>query len=406
MSNLLLPREITVQQKLNAMSEDAKYEMGCDMDAESAAVTSAMQIHAKPAPPKIPKFYLCGRCAFNCAYCSCRATRERDCDYLTTPRELAGMAYNEALRSGHGVFLSSAIYQCADTTQEMLAEATRILRTEFHYNGFIHTKVMPGADPRLIAQTGRYASRMSVNIEVAKSETYQTIAKQKNKTNIVGPMREVSEQIAEAKHFRSRFAVSQTTQLMAGAAQEDDRTILTLTSALYRKFHLKRVYYTGFTYKYPAKGYDFAPQITPGWRVVRLYEADRLMQLYGFSPDEITPENAPFLDEQLDPKTSYALRNMDLFPVEINTADYDTLLRVPGFGTTYARRIIEARKYCNLSFDTLKQMKVSLKRAKYFITCGGHFLGNGINDPFILRELLGSFHGQLSMVDGEEDCRR
>lgn len=404
MSELILPRDITVQQKLTAMSEDAAYEMGCDIDAETAAVTAAMKICAKPNPPKIPKLYLCGRCAFNCAYCSCRASRERDCDYLSTPRELAGMAYQEALRSGHGIFLSSAIYRCADTTQEMLAEATRILRTEFHYNGFIHTKVMPGADPRLIAETGRYASRMSVNIEVARSETYANIAKQKNKTNIIGPMREVAGQIAEAKHFRSQFAVSQTTQLMAGAAQEDDRTILTLTSALYRKFRLKRVYYTGFTYKQPAKGYDLAPQTTPGWRVVRLYEADRLMQLYGFSPDEIVPENEPLLNEQLDPKTAYALRNLDLFPVEINTADYDTLLRVPGFGVTYARRIMEARKYCNLSFETLRQMKISLKRARYFITCGGRFLETGRYDPESLREILGSVHGQLSMVDQEEDC--
>lgn len=404
MSNLILPREVTVQQKLTAMSEDAKYEMGCDIDAETAAVTAAMQIRARPGPPKIPKLYLCGRCAFNCAYCSCRASRERDCDYLSTPRELAAMAYGEAIRSGHGIFLSSAIYRCADTTQEMLAEATRLLRTEYHYGGFIHTKVMPGADPRLIAQTGRYASRMSVNIEVAKSESYPAVAKQKNRTNIIGPMREVAEQIAEAKQFRSSFAASQTTQLMAGAAQEDDRTILTLTNALYRKFHLKRVYYTGFTYKYPTKGYDLAPQVTPGWRVVRLYEADRLMQLYGFSPDEITPEGTPFLDEQLDPKTAYALRSMDRFPVEINTADYDTLLRVPGFGTTYARRIVEARRYCNLSFDTLKQMKISLKRAKYFITCGGRFLGNGETDPFILREILGSGQRQLSMIDPEEDC--
>ncbi|MGN1408692.1 MAG: helix-hairpin-helix domain-containing protein [Eubacteriales bacterium] len=398
MPNVILPHSFTYEEKRSTMAEDSQYEMGCSVDAENAAVNAAMQLRAKPCPPKIPKLYLCGRCTFNCAYCGCRATLERKCDYLSTPRELAEMAYREAIKNGHGVFLSSAIYKCSDTTQEMLAEATKILRTELGYTGFIHTKVMPGADPRLITETGKYASRLSVNIEVARSNTYKIIAKQKNKENIIGPMSEVASQIKEHKYNHRTFAYSQTTQLMAGAAHEDDRTILTLAEALYRKFRLKRVYYTNFTYRFHAKGYENLDlQTTPAWRSVRLYEADRLMQNYGFSPDEIAPEEAPLLNERLDPKTAYALRNISMFPIEVNTADYDTLLRVPGIGTTYAKRIIEARRYSYLSFDTLKMMKISLKKAKYFITCGGRFIGGSMTDPEFLTEILSSPPTQISI---------
>lgn len=258
---------------------------------------------------------------------------------------------------------------------------------------------MPGADPALITATGRYADRLSVNIEVAKSDTYARIAKQKSKETILAPMGEIARQIREASRGSkgcTAFASSQTTQLMAGAAGEDDRQILILSSALYRKYRLKRVYYTPFTYRYPSRGYEDLPAVqTPYWRVARLYQADRLTQLYRFAPEELAPADAPFLESDIDPKTAWALRHLDLFPVELNTADYDTLLRIPGIGTTYAARILTARRYAPLSFDTLRQMKVSMKRARYFVTCGGRFLGGEI-DPIALR-LLFSNPVQLEM---------
>ena len=214
-------------------------------------------------------------------------------------------------------------------------------------------------------------------------------------------MGEIARQIREAaawnrKNDKPAFAVSQTTQLMAGAAGEDDRTILNLSAALYRKYRLKRVYYTPFTYRYPSRGYEDLPAMqTPYWRVARLYQADRLTQLYRFAPEELTPPEAPFLESDIDPKTAWALRHLDLFPVELTIADYDPLLRIPGIGSTYAARIMTARWYAPLSFDTLRQMKISLKRARYFVTCGGRFLGDEL-DPIALRMLF-SVPAQLEM---------
>ncbi len=391
MTSVMIPRQPETEELLNVMAEDMRYEIGCSAETlRNPAVDAAMQIRAKQTPCTPTKLGMCGRCAFNCAYCACRNSSDRR-DYLLEPAQLAAIAAETDKKTGCGVFITSAIYKTPDTTQERIAETVRILREDLGYTGFLHAKVMPGADPALIAATGRYANRLSVNIEVAKSETYARIARQKSKNTILAPMGEIARQIREASQAgrnRPAFAVSQTTQLMAGAAGEDDRQILTLSAALYRKYRLKRVYYTPFTYRYPSRGYEDLPVMqTPYWRVARLYQADRLTQLYHFSPEELTPENAPFLEPDIDPKTAWALRHIDLFPIELNTADYDTLLRIPGIGTTYAARILTARRYASLSFDTLRQMKISLKRAQYFVTCGGRFVG-GEPDPIALRMLF------------------
>ena len=393
MAQVLIPRKPDTQTLLETMAEDMRYEIGCSAETlRNPGVESAMEIRARQTPCTPTKLGLCGHCAFNCAYCACRNGNDRP-EYVLEPAELARIAVEVNNRTGCGVFITSAIYKTPDVTQERIAETVRILREDLGYTGFCHAKVMPGADPALIAATGRHADRLSVNIEVAKSDTYARIAKQKSKAAILAPMGEISRQIREASYRsmgkqKPAFAVSQTTQLMAGAAGEDDRTILHLSDALYRKYRLKRVYYTPYTYRYPSKGYEELPLTqTPYWRVARLYQADRLTQLYRFAPEELTPAEAPFLESDVDPKTAWALRHMDLFPVELNTADYDTLLRIPGIGTTYAARIMTARWYAPLSFDTLRQMKVSLKRARYFVTCGGKFLG-GEMDPIGLRMLF------------------
>jgi predicted DNA-binding helix-hairpin-helix protein len=318
------------------------------------------------------------------------------------------MAVDEAKRNGHGVFVTSAIYKNADYTQELLAESVRLMREEHGYKGFIHAKVMPGADPLLIEKTGRHANRLSVNIEVAQSTGYQRIAKQKSKANILTPMGSIADQILGAKYDQRSFAATQTTQLMAGSTDEDDRVITTLASALYKKYRLKRVYYTAFHYRHEAKGYeDENLQITqtPYWRMARLYQADRLMQLYGFTPDDVTPQTEPFLYEDIDPKAAWALRHMDLYPVEVNKADFDTLIRVPGIGLTYAKRIIEARRYCVLTHELLKKMKVSLKRSIYFITCDGQYRGGNVLMSPDIRSALKTGHSELSiynsLTDGE-----
>ncbi len=400
MANVILSKKPDMGEKMALMREDAKYEVGADSDAEQTALLCAGHIKGKPAPPKIPKLFLASRCIFNCAYCGCRCSREERTNYCNTPAELAQMAVSEAERNGHGVFITSSIYRSADYTQELLAESARIIREELHYTGFLHTKVMPGADPLLIARTGKYSNRLSVNIEVAQSSGYERIAKQKNKTNILTPMRDISQQILAARDGRQKFATSQTTQLMAGSTQETDRTILTLSKALYRKYRLKRVYYTAFKYLHEAEGYeDLPPTNTPYWRMARLYQADRLMQLYGFSPEEVTPEDAPNLQEDIDPKAAWALRHLDLYPVEVNTADYETLIRVPGIGVTYAKRILEARRYCTLTHDILRKMRISLKRCAIFITCDGKYTAGNSLDSLQLKTLLSDGPVQISIFD-------
>lgn len=313
MASIIIPQGLDTARKLRLMADDAQFEVGCDLDAERTALICAGAVRGRAAPPKIPKVFMTNNCVFNCAYCSCRSGRDKSHLYTVPPRELARLAVDCDARNGRGVFVTSAICKSPDTTQEMLAECVRIMREELGYRGFIHCKVMPGADPALIAATGRYADRLSVNIEVAKSEGYTKIAKQKNKSNILTPMSVIAEQIAAARYEGRRFARSHTPQLMAGSTGEDDRTILRLSAALYRKFKLSRVYYTAFTMLHDAAGYEsenLPHTATPYWRMARLYQADRLQQLYGFSPDDIAPPEAPFLDPELDPKAAWALRNI------------------------------------------------------------------------------------------------
>jgi predicted DNA-binding helix-hairpin-helix protein len=202
-------------------------------------------------------------------------------------------------------------------------------------------------------------------------------------------MQSISDMILSAKYDKLQFANSQTTQLMAGSTQEDDRTIMILSQALYKKYHLKRVYYTAFQYRHEARGYDDLPfSSTPYWRMARLYQADRLMQLYGFTPADVTPECQPNLEQDLDPKSSWALRHLEMYPVEVNKADFYTLIRVPGIGLTCAKKILEARRYCRITHDILKKMRVSLKRSIYFITCDGKYMGGNVLSMLRLRDYL------------------
>lgn len=406
MSNIIIPKQFNKEDIITLMQDDAKFEVASDFDAESTALLCAGEIKAKKTPPKIPKMFLASGCVFNCAYCGCRCSREERNNYCNTPSDLAKMSVEAAINNGHGVFVTSAIYKNANYTQELLAESVRIMREELNYGGYIHAKVMPGADPLLIKKTGTYASRLSVNIEVAKSEGYEHIAKQKNKENILTPMKDISDFILSAKNERQEFAYSQTTQLMAGSTQEDDRTIMTLSQALYKKYRLKRVYYTAFQYKHEAIGYENENlQITktPYWRMARLYQADRLLQLYGFSPDDVTPTEQPFLEYDVDPKSNWALRHLNMYPVEVNKADYETLIRIPGIGITYAQKIMEARKHCIITHDILRKMSVSLKRSIYFITCDGQYQGGNVLSAVNIRDYLTTGTDQLSIYESLAD---
>ena len=387
MANIHLKEALSAEDKMALMREDARFDV-TDEEADSRLETAESpgllkirgDIKAPRAPQTAPKVFLSNDCVFNCSYCGCRRCREGKARYASDPREFAQISLDTAKANGGKVFITSAIYKSPDYTEELIIETMRIMRREMGYRGYLHAKIMPGTDPELIRRAGLYANRLSVNIEVAKSEGYRVIAREKNKSNILRPMGQISSLISEAKAekspFRPPFATSQTTQLMAGSTGEDDFTILNLSHALYGKYKLSRVYYTNYRYLRQAEGYEERPEVsTPSWRSTRLYQADRLMQLYGFMPEEIAPAEAPNLSADYDPKAAWALRNLHLFPVEVNTANYEALLRVPGIGVTYAKRIIEARRGCRLTHESLRKLGVSLKRSGHFITADGKFEG-------------------------------
>lgn len=385
----------TVPEQMRQMQLDALYDVAdtAASDRQSIPDPSLLaDIAASPAPPKVPKVFLSNDCVFNCAYCGCRCSNGDRQRYCHDPKDLARLAVASAKECGQGVFVTSSICRNADYTQERIVAAIRCMREELHYTGYIHAKVMPGTDPGLIRETGRYADRLSVNIEVAKSDGYARIARQKNRDNILTPMRQICSAIRDAAQYPGRrFATSQTTQLMAGSTDESDRTILTLSQALYRQYRLKRVYYTAFQYRQPAAGYDLPLTATPVWRMRRLYQADRLMMLYGFAPEEIAPEEAPFLSADVDPKLAWAIRHIDRFPVEVNTADYEMLLRVPGIGQVYAQRILRTRRQCTITHDVLGRLGVPFKRYRYFLQCNGRYLGgDACSRPDRLYALLGT----------------
>jgi len=392
---LLAKNSVSPDEKVILMRQDARHEIAADNEQCIPDCCGSEVVSTS----SVPKVFLSNDCAYNCAYCCCRRSIEEKTRYRSTPRELAELAYAQVQKGSPGIFITSAVIQTPDYTEELIIETLRILRQDMCYKGYLHAKVMPGADPLLIQKAGRYANRLSVNIEVAKSEGYALLARNKNKASILGPMEDICAQIRAAKDEGRPFATSQTTQMMAGSMGEDDRTILRLSSALYHKYGLSRVYYSAFHYQHKARGYDDLPlRQTPAWRMHRLYQADRLMQLYGFSADEITPAQDAYLEQRYDPKASWALRNPERFPVEINRADRETLLRVPGIGTVGVERILRARRQGSLSFDSLKKMGISLKRSKHFITCGGKFSGSHAGYE-VRRALSGGFVGeQLAMA--------
>jgi len=294
MVNVQLKQALSVQDRLAIMREDACFDAE-DEDAESGTAEPA-QIRTKikrgGGAHTAPKVFLSNDCIFNCSYCGCRRCRDGKARYTNTPADFARLSLDVANANSGRVFITSAIYRNPDYTEELIIETMRIMRGEYGYRGYLHAKVMPGTDPELIRRAGLYADRLSVNIEVAKSEGFKAIAHEKNRTNILRPMGQISSLIRQAKAdgspYKPRFATTQTTQMMAGSTGEDDFTILNLSNALYNKYLLSRVYYTAYQYHDQALGYGALPEVsTPKWRMTRLYQADRLMRLYGFKPEEI-----------------------------------------------------------------------------------------------------------------------
>ena len=336
-------------------------------------------------------------CMYDCKYCINRATNSVP-RATFTPREVADLTINFYKRNYiEGLFLSSAVIKSPDYTMEQLYETVFILRNEYEFNGYIHAKTIPGASQELIDKLGNLVDRMSVNIELPSVNSLKLLAPQKEKRNILEPMKYISSSIQNSFYEKSKFKktfvpAGQTTQLIVGATPETDLKIMRLSQALYRNYRLKRVYYSAYI---SVNTDSLLPTLSspPLLRENRLYQADWLMRFYGFKAEELLDENHPDFNSLLDPKCDWALRHIENFPIEINTADYYTLLRVPGIGVISAKRIIMARRTFNLNFDNLKKLGIVLKRARYFITCNGkyfdkvcHFKSSFITENLLLEE--------------------
>ncbi|MEW8956355.1 putative DNA modification/repair radical SAM protein [Clostridium sp.] len=340
------------------------------------------------------KILLTNYCIYDCKYCINRSSNDIE-RAAFTPYEIADLTINFYKRNYiEGLFLSSAIFKNPNYTMELLVKTLKLLRRDYKFNGYIHVKAIPGADDNLIKEAGLYADRMSVNIELPSSNSLKLLAPQKKKDTILKPMNLIKNKIIEHDENKFKFKSTpyfspggQSTQLIVGASPESDFNILTLTENLYKTFKLRRVYYSGYV---PVNNSNNLPKVLspPLLREHRLYQGDWLVRLYGFKAKELLNENNPNFDIKLDPKTNWALNNLDVFPIEINKAPYETLIRIPGIGFKSARRIILTRRVHYLSFEDIKKLGVVIKRAKYFITCKGKYFGDSTFEPLYIRNKL------------------
>lgn len=412
--------------KLEILADAAKYDAACTSSGLDRAgrpgtigsTTLAGCCHSFSADGRcisLLKVLMTNVCAYDCQYCVNR--RSNDLPRAAfTPRELCELTMGFYRRNYiEGLFLSSAVLVSPDYTTERMIEALRLLREEYRFGGYIHAKAIPGADPRLTYRLGLLADRMSVNIELPSAGSLALLAPDKRKENILTPMGQIRDGISLASRERKlcrhapRFApAGQSTQMIVGATPESDRQILTLTQGLYDKYHLKRVFYSAYM---PVSNSPLLPAPQnfqpPLLREHRLYQADWLLRFYHFRAEELLDEAAPNLDPRLDPKCTWALRHLEFFPVEVNRADYEALLRVPGVGVRSARRILAARRVGPLTFEGLKRLGVVLKRAQYFLTCSGKPLtGLRVREDGLLRHLAAldaprePVMEQLSLFDG------
>lgn len=397
-------------EKLEILTDAAKYDVSCASSGSSrggksaaergASMGSAMKsgiCHSFSGDGRcisLLKILASNCCIYDCKYCVNR--RSNDVPRTTfTAREIAELTINFYKRNYiEGLFLSSGVVKNPDYTMELICEAVRLLREEYGFAGYIHAKTVPGADPLLIKKLGLMADRISVNIEMPSEESLKTFAPDKSRNSILKPMGQISGGIKENRHelalYKSapKFApAGHSTQMIIGASPETDLRIIKLTEGLYKKYNLKRVYFSAYV---PVGNHPALPHTKPPlMREHRLYQADWLLRFYGFRADEILTEENPNFNELLDPKCTWAINHPELFPVEVNRADYNMLLRVPGVGVRSAKRIVSARRYGRLDFANLKKMGVVLKRARYFLVCGGKYLdGITVDQKNIERNML------------------
>lgn len=375
-------------ERLAILTESAKYDVSCSSSGSKRANTAGGLGNASVGgichsftPDgrciSLLKILMSNACLYDCEYCPNRRSADGKRTSVT-PDEICELTVNFYKRNYiEGLFLSSAVFDTPDRTMELLTETVIKLRKVYNFNGYIHLKAIPHADDALIMRAAKYVDRMSFNVELPSEKSLKLLAPQKTKDSLLLPMKKLHNALIydkENKVKRGRvIPAGQTTQMIIGASPESDGQILRLTEALYRKMDLRRVYYSSYI---PVIASPKLPTVGAGLlREHRLYQADWLIRFYGFDVEEICGEGEN-LSPDYDPKCAWALKNMHLFPVEINSAPLEMLLRVPGIGAKGAYRITEARKYTALDFDNLAKMRIILKRAKHFITCKGKFFGS------------------------------
>lgn len=399
---------MTVYDKLNILSDAAKYDVACTSsgvdrsnDGTGMGNCKACGIcHSFSADGRcisLLKILFTNECIYDCKYCINR--RSNDVVRTSfTPDEICTLTMEFYRRNYiEGLFLSSGVLVSPDYTMELLCATLHKLRKECNFQGYIHVKAIPGASPELVQKAGFLADRMSVNLELPTSESLKRLAPHKTRKNILTPMRLVQngrqenrQELALYRNAPQFVPAGQSTQMIIGATPESDYQIMKVTESLYQKFELKRVFYSAFVHvnedsSLPART-DGGP---PLLREHRLYQADWLLRYYHFQADELLSESSPNFNVFFDPKCNWALKHLEQFPVEVNRADYKLLLRVPGIGYRSAERIVKARRHAALDFDDLKKIGVVLKRALYFITCRGRMMyPTKIEEDYITRNLL------------------
>lgn len=459
---MIFQEQASLREKLAILADAAKYDVACTSSGvdrrsrpgqlgNTAACGICHTFASDGRCISLLKILFTNECIHDCKYCLNRCSN--DIPRATfTPEEVCTLTVEFYRRNYiEGLFLSSGIVQSADYTMEQICRTLKMLREEYHFNGYIHCKSIPGASPEWVEEAGWYADRMSVNLELPTAEGLRQLAPGKTRKTILTPMRQIQSGVAESRDLlgmkggnqsaywytqkrlgrrlpssdltaalkgsskkesisalsrsagetslatwrrrdtsRGFVPSGQSTQMIIGATGESDYEIMAVTEALYQNFDLKRVFYSAFINVNQDPAMTQASQTPPLRREHRLYQADFLLRFYGFQAKELLTEKRPFFNTYLDPKCDWALGHLEQFPVEITRADYQTLLRVPGIGTKSARRILQARRTGSISFSSLKTMGVVLKRAIYFITCHGKsaYPFMKIDEDYITRNLL------------------
>lgn len=379
-----------ITEKLTILADAAKYDVSCSSSGSSRkntnkglGTTGNGICHAYTEDGRcvsLLKILLTNVCIYDCAYCVSRKSNDIKRAAFTV-QEVVDLTINFYRRNYiEGLFISSGIFTNADYTMERLVLIAKKLRTEHKFHGYIHIKSIPGASEEIIREAGLYADRLSINVEMPTEKSLALLAPDKKRIDMIRPMKILQQAIIENKEEKRLFKsapvfapAGQSTQMVIGATPETDLEILWLANGFYKKMNMRRVYYSGYV---PISNDNRLPAIgtpVPMVRENRLYQADWLLRFYGFEVHEIVDQQNPLLDMEIDPKLGWALRNMHLFPIDVNTATYDMIIKVPGIGVQNASKIVSSRRFGKLAFSHLKKMGIALNRARYFIKAGNEY---------------------------------